>query len=319
MLFIRTDRLGETLLNIPAVQSLKQVCPAARLTWMVNPQLVELLEGLPGADAVVPETVDDKVFWRAAWDLSRQWRRELIDAVIVSNAKKVYHLAAYLGGIPVRIGYDRKWGFLLTHRLLDQKMMGSRHEVECNLDLLRPLGFSAVQAPLLSLPVRQQAHAAVLERLKAKGIDPSKTLVAIHPWTSNVRKQWAAEHFQALIKRLASSGTLAVAIIGGTEHAVASSAFKLAENVHDFVGSFSLPELAAFLQLTRVLVSNDSGPVHVAAAVGTSVVALFGTQEPATGPARWGPWGDKHAVIWKQSMDAITVDEVFEVAAKYLR
>ena len=83
-------------------------------------------------------------------------------------------------------------------------------------------------------------------------------------------------------------------------------------------GRTSLPQLAATLQRAKVLVSNDSGPVHLAAALGTPVVALFGTTDPAAGPRRWGPWGAGHTVIWKETMDAITVAEVLEAVQAQL-
>ncbi len=318
VLFIRTDRLGETLLNIPAVQSIKQAYPEVRVTWMVNPQLVGLLEDLPGVDAVVAEPFTDKLWWQAAWFFGCRWRLEKVDAVIVSNAKKLYHLASFLGGVPIRAGYDRKWGFLLTHRIADQKMIGTRHEVECHFDLLKPLGISADVPADLALPVKPQTHEAVLKRLEEKGIALSKPLVAVHPWTSNAAKQWALERFRGLIDRIIEGGSREVAVIGGPEHASESSAFKRLSGVHDLTGFFSLPELAAFLQRARVVISNDSGPAHVAAAVGVPVIALFGTQDAATGPARWGPWGAKHTVIWKKSMDEIAVDEVFEATMRYL-
>ena len=80
----------------------------------------------------------------------------------------------------------------------------------------------------------------------------------------------------------------------------------------DLVGRLTLRQLAALLQHARLLVSNDSGPVHLAAAMGTPTVVLFGTSDPATGPARWGPWGQGHTVICQPRLEQIDVDEVLQ-------
>ena len=88
--------------------------------------------------------------------------------------------------------------------------------------------------------------------------------------------------------------------------------------VADLVGHLTLRELAAALQHARLLISNDSGPVHLAAAVSTSAIVLFGTSQAAAGPRRWGPWGEGHTVIWKPTMAEITVEEVFAAMGTYL-
>jgi ADP-heptose:LPS heptosyltransferase len=84
------------------------------------------------------------------------------------------------------------------------------------------------------------------------------------------------------------------------------------------VGRLTVRQLAALLQQVGLLVSNDSGPVHLAAAVETPTIVLFGTSDPAAGPRRWGPWGQGHRVIWKASMEAIQVDEVVDAVRSQL-
>ena len=80
-----------------------------------------------------------------------------------------------------------------------------------------------------------------------------------------------------------------------------------------------MTQLAALLKRAHLLISNDSGPMHLAAAMGTQTLALFGTTDPAAGPTRWGPWGVNHRVIWKPSMDAISTAEVFDLIEDMLR
>jgi len=108
-------------------------------------------------------------------------------------------------------------------------------------------------------------------------------------------------------------------VIGGTEEQARAVEVmsKGGNQTLNVVGRLSLRALAALLQKAHVVVSNDSGPMHLAAAVGTPVVALFGTEDPGSHPKRWGPWGAGHTVIHKP-LEQITVDEVLAATQRYL-
>ena len=321
LLFIRTDRLGETLLNLPAVAALKTAFPQSSVTFLAHPDLVTLLSAAPGVDAVMecPRT-PPRPWWRQAIRLAKQLRHGRFQIAVVSNPKKELHLAVFLAGIPVRIGYARKWAWTLTHRVTDNKALGEHHEVEYNLNLLKALGISASSTPSYQLPVSGEARQEISQFLSRLSVGETDRLVAIHPWTSNPKKQWPVERFRALITRLAQLTGVKPVVIGGQEERAREAALMRGRSHQalSLVGRLSLTELAALLQKVRVLVSNDSGPMHLAAAVGTPVVALFGTDDPATGPPRWGPWGSGHTVIWKPTMDAIELEEVWQAVQRYL-
>jgi len=218
-----------------------------------------------------------------------------------------------------RVGYARKGGWLLTHRVEDRKALGERHEVEYNLDLIRALGLPTT-IPQWQLPRFEHEQAEVLQLLQRQGIKPSKPLIAVHPWTSNPLKQWPVGRFQTLIRQCVERLGVQVVVIGGPEEVGRSTAVLLAGvPVGDLTGKLSLTQLVALLQTARLLVSNDSGPVHLASAVGTQTIVLFGTSDPATGPGRWGPYGAGHRVIWKPTVEAIGVEEVYRLVEETLR
>jgi ADP-heptose:LPS heptosyltransferase len=220
----------------------------------------------------------------------------------------------------MRVGYRRKWGWLLTHALPDRKAIGERHEVEYNLDLVRALGIEVPPNPPFRLPIDTRAERAVEQLLEPLRIGHDERLVALHPWTSNPRKQWPGEWFGRLAERLIGLGRVRVLLLGGaSERALGRGTPGLRQvAVVDLVGRLSLPQTAALLRRVRVLVSNDSGPVHVAAAVGTPTVVLFGGSSPATGPQRWGPWGPGHTVLCKPALDQISLQEVLDAVGPYL-
>ncbi len=311
LLFIRTDRLGETLLNLPAVAALQAALPESTVSLLVDPGLAPLLSGVTGSGGVLVLPAEECCSWQVrAWRLSRFLVHYRFDCAVVSNPQKELHAAIRLAGIPVRVGYARKWGCLLTHRVEDRKAFGDCHEVEYNLDLVRALGLPATALPWRFPPFsREQADLCRLPELR--GLQPSEPLITVHPFSSNPQKRWPAERYRELIRRLALWGGVRIVVVGGAEERELASAVLPPETpAVNLVGRLTLRQLAALLQRARVLISNDSGPMHLAAAVGTRTIALFGFTHPATGPRRWGPWGSGHAVIARPSLAEISVEDV---------
>lgn len=318
IVFVRTDRLGETLLTLPVVHVLRQAFPQAHLTLMIHRSLQELFVGHPDVDEVVPEPVSSGSWWRRAWRLSRVWRSWHPDLIIFSNPKKEYHVGGWLAGIPNRVGYDRKWGRLLTRRIPDRKALGERHEVEYNLELLRAVGIPVPATIPFQLSVSQEEQHHLSQLLQDLSARTDDCVVAVHPWTSNPKKQWPVERFETLLERLSGLSGVTPVMVGGVEETQKAEVMAgRGKRLVNLVGRLSLRECAACLHRVRVLVTNDSGPMHLAAAVGTPVVALFGTEDPGSHPRRWGPWGSGHTVIHKP-LEQITVEEVLVAAQRYL-
>jgi ADP-heptose:LPS heptosyltransferase len=245
-------------------------------------------------------------------------RGQRFDVAVVSNPKQELHAAVWLAGIPTRVGYDRKWGWTLTHRLPDEKALGERHEVEYNYDLVRALGLA------VSVGRNQGSHfifpdAQVVQLIEQHGVKAGEPFLTVHPWSSNPIKQWPLDRCRALIKAVVERCQIPVMVVGGQQERRHVKAMLPPEGkVADLVGRLTLTQLGALLQRARLLVSTDSGPMHLAAAVGTPTVALFGSADPATGPRRWGPWGEGHVVICKPSMDAIRVEDVLSTLEQRL-
>jgi ADP-heptose:LPS heptosyltransferase len=320
LVYLRTDRLGETILNLPTLAALAGRHPEMRITLLVRPQLAELMRAIPGIAGVLPHAPGDRrLWWWRALRLGWQLRAHHFDAAIVSNASKELHLAVWLAGIPLRVGYRRKWGGLLNRTLEDTRQAGWRHEVESNLALLQVFDPLLRLLPEWRLRPTEDAMKQSQRILEVQGWRGVGHLAVIHPWASTAKKEWALARYAELIRRLTETWHLPVAIVG--ERAMQARVPTLVPShslVYDLVGRLDLQELAAVLQQARLLISNDSGPVHLAAAVGTAVVALFGTSAAAEGPGRWGPWGQRHTVIAKPSMEDISVEEVLEAVKGYV-
>ena len=287
ILAIRSDRFGEFLLNIPAFRALKESFPGAKLTLAVSSANKELAECIECADKVV--------IWND--DFKKNLRKQKFDLCVILNPMKEAHWACFWAGIPKRVGYDRKWGILLTHKMQDNKNLGLKHEVESNLDLASLIG-----AKTSDKEIR-------LGKLPEYNNSEYSRAIAVHPFTSDPVKQWPIERFQELIMRLAQDFRIKVLVVG-KEEKEAKKFDNLAKGLANLINKTSLVELAQILKQSKLLISCDSGPMHLAAAVGTPVLALFRNDLAGKTARRWGPWGKGHIVIEKSNLMDITVDEV---------
>lgn len=316
ILAVRNDRFGEFLLNLPAFRALKENFTKASLTLTVDPYVRELAECL--------DFVDEVLIWEnrrhglsEMFKFSKILKNKKFDLGVIFNPSQESNIITFLAGIPVRVGYARKWDFLLTHKIEDKKYLGHKHEIEYNLELVRLIG-ADTQDKRLCLTVDDNLINNLLE---GSDIRENDNLIAVHPWTSDPIKQWPLVHFLELIKMLEGKFNIKVLIIGGDEEIEKSQQIykDLGPNIINFTGKTTLNELAALLKRCKLLISGDSGPVHLASAVGTGVVAIFRNDIPAKSARRWGPWGEANIVIERENLDAISVDEVFEKVKERVR
>lgn len=321
ILYIRTDRMGDVLMNLPAVRRLRQTFPKAWITLMVDTSVAELLRSHPDIDEIMA------VSWKeiqksvvCQWKLIQKVRKIKFDLAVVSNPHKFLHVLTWLGRIPRRLGINRKWGFLLTKTIRDSKSGADRHEIDRNLELAGLISDKNWDGKL-ALPVDEKSKRAVEQRLAQESPD-AQNLIAIHAGTSNPKKRWPIERFVALCRQIQSRWPAATLIlIGGSEEIFISEnlAKQLPTPVLDWTGRLGLQQLTAFLSHPnlKTLVSADSGPVHIAWMQGTPVVALYAQNTDGSNPVRWGPRDKKSAVIHKP-MGEITVAETMEALLKVL-
>lgn len=309
ILVVRNDRFGEFLLNIPAFRALKEVFINARLIAVIDPYVKELAQSIPFIDEII-EWARAKHSLITKLHFIELLRRRHIDIAIMLNPSKEFNIFTNLAGIPIRVGYDRKWGFLLTHKMEDKKYLGNKHEIDYNLELVNLIG-AETRNKTLSLKIDTDIENNLLNDF---GIKYSRNLVALHPWTSDPTKQWPIGNFYELAKRLIQELNINVIIVGGKEQLNKSlELFKgFGIGLLNFTGKTTLRQLAGILKKCRLLISGDSGPVHLAASVGTQVVVMFRSDIPSKNAKRWGPSGDRHIVIENTSLDKISVDEVFQ-------
>lgn len=301
ILVVRTDRIGDVILTTPAIRALKERYPQSRLTVLVAPLTYDLLHGLPWIDEIL---VDDRAGLNKGvmgfCHLIHTMRFKKFDAAIVFHTKRRTNLACFLAGIPYRLGYkNNKYGFLLNHPISDQRHTGKKHERDYCLDLVRELEVKTANIyPEVS--VHEQAERWIGDYLKGKGIETHHQLYIIHPAASDPAKQWPLEHFAELIDEIAKKNSDARFMIVGSkdnQSTARSIQNKTNAEVRDTSGLLTIRQLVSLIGHSHMLISNDSGPVHIAAAQDVPVISIFTRNQPGINPQRWQPLGEKSRVV----------------------
>ncbi|MBI3324562.1 MAG: glycosyltransferase family 9 protein [Candidatus Omnitrophica bacterium] len=335
---IRLDRIGDVVLSTPVIQALREAFPSAFIAMMVRPVCRELVEGNPSLNEVVLYDKDGAHRgWLGGLRFALGLRRFGFDTALVLHPTVRSHVMVWLAGIPARIGYGRKAGWLLTRRLPHRKHEGAKSEAAYALEMLRAVGIEPAQPPPAPLvPIRPEAQARVDAWLMQQGIAPGQLAIAVHPAASARSKRWSAERFAEVADRLIAQHQARIVLIAGPRDAGQAQAMERAmrHRAVSAVGQLSLGELACLFVRCRLLIANDSGPVHIAAAVGTPVVAIFGRNQPGLGATRWGPVGPGHTILQKDvgcptclaercqinflCLSALPVEEVYAAACAVL-
>ncbi len=298
--------MGDLLMSLPAIQLLRRQFPEASITLGILEENRPLLENHPDIDRLMICPPAGRLGGLPLLRLSVALRRERFDAALALNPTQGTHFAFWLAGIPIRAGYRRKWSFLLNRTLADTKAQRDLHEVDYNLELIDLLGVSKPSVrpcPHLSVPPAAEAEADRI--LRGKGLPSDARPIALHPWTSNPAKAWPLESFGEAARRLVPDHPILV--IGGAENRPLMDrlgARLFPPEAADLVGAVPLGILPALLKRCRLLLSNDSGPVHVAAAVGTRTLVVAPPSH-ARQLNRWRPLGEGHALLFSPPVEEV--------------
>lgn len=287
VLAVRLDALGDVLMTTPALRAVRGSLPGATLTLLTSPAGAAVAPYVPEIDRTLVRSVP----WMKATDgaLPRDELRwierlaaERFDAAIVFTVHTQSPLPAalelWLAGIPLRLAHCRENPYdLLTDWIPDPEGdQPTRHEVRRQLDLVAAVGL-ATEDSGLSFRVPPDDVRRLRDRLADADLRPGGDWAVLHPGASAPSRRYPADGYLAAARRLAEEDGFRFVLTGSADEAdlVASIAEPLGDAAIRLDGRLSLGELAAVLTVAPVLISNNTGPVHLAAAIGTPVVDLY--------------------------------------------
>ncbi|HEX8198410.1 MAG TPA: lipopolysaccharide heptosyltransferase II [Pyrinomonadaceae bacterium] len=331
-----TNWVGDAAMSVPALRELRRILPASHITLCTRKNLIGLFEDADFLDDVLIYERGKNAFQTVRRN-ARNWRERQFDLAVLLPNSFESALAAKLGKAKNRIGYktDNR-GFLLTHALNVPEWKSVRHEVFYYLNIVAEFekllsGKTDVfeREPDISLVVSEQRKSAARSFLLENGMDLKRKIIALCPGSTNSRaKRWGAEKYAALADLLGETAN--VVLVGAPDELEVSA--EVVKNAKSklilLTGKTTLPELAAILNLADFLVTNDTGPAHIAPAVGTKTIVVFGPTIPATTrpfsdlaeivrkPPACAPCMLRDCPIDHRCMTAITPEEVFRQIKK---
>jgi len=334
ILVVLPNWYGETLFATPFLRALRQQAPAAFIATLGWPQCREILLHNPHINELLD--YDERGAHRSLvgkWRLVATLRVGRFDTAFILRKSLSRTMLVAAAGIPTRVGFaNPKSDWLLTRRVPSAK--GPRHKASTYWPLLEAVGLSVLPGPY-EYTVSDDERQAARQWQSAQRVENGRPIVVLHPGANWPHKRWAPERFAALGDRLAQSQHAHVIITGGPKDVPLARTIQQAMHQPATViaGQTTLRQLAALLEQAQLLVSNDTGILHVAAALGRPVVALYGP----TSPSLTGPLGEPQriAVVHHPDccprvpcyqpdhpphpgMDAITVDEVYQASCQLL-
>lgn len=302
ILIIRLSSIGDVLHATPVAKALKTACPSCRITWIVSKTAAGLLNGNPYIDEILIWSRED--FEAAAknrrfgqlrklWlELKVFYRQKSFDIALDIHGLFLTGAILYASKTPRRIGMAKTRElnrFFMTEQAPDPE---SGHVIDRYLSVLRPLGIQAKDRTM-TLLVSQENEKRAAQFFRQNGLDESKPIVMVNPKTSWRSKNWPPKHFAACLRLI--DKTAQVILCGGPQDAPdADEIKKLAgRSAVNAAGRTSLPELAALLKKSAVLLTGDTGALHIAIALGTPTVSLWGP----TSPQQYGPLAGNHKTL----------------------
>lgn len=303
ILLVQLGDIGDVVLTTPTLRALRECFPASRIYVALREKARDLLEDSPWVDEIIYIHKGSRGFFR---EMAYQkaflgnLRRKNIKLAVDLRTGTRGAILSFLSGAPLRIGRYAEDGKLWRNRLFTQLVQPenelNQYCAEHGLNILAALG-AGTQNKRPQLVTTSEDEKRALALLKQEKVPLGVPMIAIQPFSLWPYKEWAVGNYVKLIKWIKSTFSLPVLIIGSADERARTC--ELAEGsgpgIYSVAGRTSLGDLKAVLMMCGLLIGSDSAGIHIAAAVGTPTVALFGPSSPAN----WAPRGENHLVISK--------------------
>ncbi|MCL2888549.1 MAG: glycosyltransferase family 9 protein [Elusimicrobia bacterium] len=329
-LLVRTDRIGDLISITPAVSILRRNFPHAHIAVLSSPYAADVIKNNHEIDEVILKGP----FFKTLAEI----RAKKFDTAIIFFLDAYAALLALFAGIPTRIGPRSKiWAIFLSKSIRQRRSSGERHEAEYNTALLKPLF-------VYYHPAKTRIFVPKKDDIKAKnylkenyGIDMFDDLVFMHPGSKGSSPAWPLENYALLARKIMQNyPTVKLMLTGGPDERKLLD--SVAENTKPFTpfvlkDCLPLEDFIALINQCAIFISNSTGPLHIAAALGKKTLSFFGN-EKACLPRRWGPYGKGRAAVLQppeencslknhkcteDCMRLISVDAAFDAFSKLLK
>lgn len=330
ILVSRDDKLGDVILATPVLESLRRKFPDAYIAILVRPATYEAVRENPFIDEVI---VDDKPGWGGIHDLAGKLADKAFDTALILFTSTRASWAAYIAKIPIRLGPRSRWPMVfLTRRIRQNRSRCRKHEADYNLDLAAEIGAEPVRNTTITIDGATKEKVDKL--FSCLGVKKDIPLLGIHPGGGGTSLGWRVERYQELIEQLTRTTQLQFFITHGPGEEKTVKKLAEAANIYFHPRDYGILEMAEIIRRCQVFVSASTGPMHLASAVKTPVVALY-CPVFVCSDKRWGPYSVPYKLYkpdtpscdhcieeectYFDCMDRIPVDEVAAGVQEFLK
>lgn len=325
ILVIRTDRIGDVILSTPTVRALREIFPKGFISFLTTPYTKDLVSENKDINELIVYERKSPLCQKV--NFLKRLREYKFDLVVILSPFFESAFFGYLSGAPFRIGYSLSGSdFLLTTRIDIKNRY--KPEIETCLDVVRAIGIDTYDKRP-KLPLSQEAENYAGNFFAEHRILSSDLTICIHPGGYEEHTRWMLDRYAKVADVLINRYQAKVILLGSMADK------EIIDNIIRWMSQKpilpdlgdSLQKLAAIIKRCDVFLGNNSGPIHIAAVVGTPVVAIFGAIHPLEHENKWGPFGEGHIIVRKKidcqdchpgyckdykCMSMITVEDVLE-------
>jgi len=298
ILIVRTDRIGDVVLSIPMAEILKKHFPDCKITYLIRNYTSALLDGNYFIDDILIADETDGVLLLS--ENLKKIRSKKFDTCIVVNPTLKIALILFLAGIKNRVGTGYRWySFVFNQKVFEHRKYGDKHELDYNLNLLSKLGINVSSYPD-KIDFHLKVDSASLNQIDSvliqKGFKEGNKIIIIHPGSGGSSVDLPKEKLLELTKLLAEQPGITIVITGSLNEENLCREFEISDYVINLSGQLNLSLLKALIKKADLFISNSTGPMHIAAALGVYIIGFF-PKILACSQKRWGPYTEKKSIF----------------------
>ncbi len=298
ILIVRTDRIGDVVLTLPLAGIIKKHYPDCKVAFLVNDYTKEIAKSNNLIDEVITlKLTGDKINFSSTLNEIKQRR---FDLAIVVYPKFTVALLIFLSGIKKRIGSGYRWySFLFNEKVFEHRKNAERHELEYNINLLRKIGINEevnTSDIKFNLDVNENSLDKVKSLLIESGIKENEVIVIVHPGSGGSSVDLPLNKFKEMIEKIVSLKDIRILLTGSESERKICDDISMGNKTINFAGRLSISELTALISLSKIFISNSTGPLHIAAALNVFVIGFY-PKIVACSAKRWGPYNKKNIIF----------------------
>jgi heptosyltransferase III len=298
ILIVRTDRIGDVVLSLPMAELVKKKYPDCKVAYLIRNYTRALIDGNPFIDEVViAEESDGKILFKK--NLEKIKSKNFDTSVVVNPTLKI-SLMMFLAGVINRIGTGYRWySFLFNNKVYEHRKYAEKHELEYNVNLLNKIDidFKDFSDEIkFHLKVDDKSSEKINSILAEKGFKAGNKIVIIHPGSGGSSVDLPKEKLVELTRKLSDLKNVTIVITGSKSESKLCKEFEINQSVLNLSGQLDLSLLKALINKADLFISNSTGPMHIAAALGVHVIGFF-PKILSCSQKRWGPYTEKKTIF----------------------